>query len=98
MAYDAEYARMLYDPSGLVPPKPKVRELMGRMNARGPDLRHTPWVFKKRTEHKLKPLHRKILDKSSEMHKQELEFKKLQAEVCSPKSPYFCTERLSFMF
>ena len=76
MAYDEAYAKMLYDPAPLVAPRPKARELMGRVNARGPDLRHVGCTFTKRHEYRLKPLRRKTLHKSAEIHKQEVEYKK----------------------
>ena len=68
----------VFDVSDIVKLPEKTKFTLARHNTRGPDRRHAPCMLEKRTAHKLKPLKRKILEKSLEMHKQEQEHKKAQ--------------------
>ena len=68
----------VFDVSDIVKLPEKTKFTLARHNTRGPDRRHAPCMLEKRTAHKLKPLKRKILEKSLEMYKQEQDHKKAQ--------------------
>ena len=68
LPYDKKYFKEALDISGIVSPRQKTRDVMGRHNNRVADSKHLPCHIRKRATHKLKPMKRKILEKALQVH------------------------------
>ena len=71
LPYDSKYFFEALDPSGIVQSQNRTSKPVGRHNPRNPDRRHMPCHLKKKGEHHLKPLRRKIRERAIEIQKKE---------------------------